>query len=179
MKEITTLDSKVVYQNKWMTVREDKIKRQSGNSGIYSVVEKADFVIVLPIEDEHIYLVEQYRYPLEKRCLELPQGSWEEEPNADPAELDAGELREETGLVAKQLTYVGFQHLATGYSSQGYHIFLATGLEHTETDLDDEEEGLISQKVSLKEFEAMIIDGTITDASSVNAYGLAKLKQLI
>ena len=179
MKEITTLDSKVVYQNKWMTVREDKIQRQSGNSGIYSVVEKADFVIVLPIEDEHIYLVEQYRYPLEKRCLELPQGSWEEEPNADPAELAAGELREETGLVAKQLTYVGFQHLATGYSSQGYHIFLATGLELTETDLDDEEEGLITQKVSLKEFEAMIIDGTITDASSVNAYGLAKLKQLI
>ena len=179
MKEITRLESKVVYQNKWMTVREDKIQRPSGNKGIYSVVEKADFVVVLPIEGDHIYLVEQYRYPLEKRCLELPQGAWEEEPNADPKALAAGELREETGLVAEQLTYVGFQHLATGYSSQGYHIYLATGLEHTATDLDDEEEGLISQKVSLEQFEAMIVAGDITDATSVNAYGLAKLKGFI
>ena len=40
MADIKTLDSKVVYENKWLRVREDKIQRSSGNEGIYGVVEK-------------------------------------------------------------------------------------------------------------------------------------------
>lgn len=43
MKEIETLESQVVYQNKWMSVREDKIRRASGTEGIFGVVDKADF----------------------------------------------------------------------------------------------------------------------------------------
>jgi len=49
MKEIETLESRVVYQNKWMSVREDKIRRASGVEGIFGVVDKADFVVILPI----------------------------------------------------------------------------------------------------------------------------------
>jgi len=83
MKEIETLESRVVYQNKWMSVREDKIRRASGVEGIFGVVDKADFVVILPIQDGYIHLVEQYRYPVEGRFWELPQGSWEENPDAD------------------------------------------------------------------------------------------------
>ncbi|MGB1311824.1 MAG: ADP-ribose pyrophosphatase, partial [Leucothrix sp.] len=72
MKEIETLESRIVYQNKWMSVREDKICRASGAEGVFGVVDKADFVVILPIQDDDIYLVEQYRYPVEKRFWELP-----------------------------------------------------------------------------------------------------------
>jgi len=179
MSEIKTLESKIVYKNKWMCVKEDRIQRASGAEGIFGVVNKPDFVVIIPVNDGDIYLVEQYRYPVQARYWELPQGSWEHAPDTDPALIAAGELREETGLVAGEMQYVGFQYLAYGYSNQGYHIYLATKLQQREAAQDGEEEGLIAQKFSLAEFERMIIDGTVKDATSVNAYGIARLKGFI
>lgn len=179
MTEIKTLSSKVVYENKWMRVKEDCIQRESGAEGIFGVVEKSDFVVIIPISNGYIHLVEQYRYPVSARYWELPQGSWEHSPDADPTLIAAGELREETGLVAGEMQYVGFQYLAYGYSNQGYHIYLATKLHQQAVELDGEEEGLVTQRFSLAEFERMITDSTIKDATSVNAYGLARLKGFI
>ncbi|HSG60149.1 MAG TPA: NUDIX hydrolase [Pseudomonadales bacterium] len=179
MADITTLDSKVVYQNKWMTVREDTIQRASGAKGIYGIVDKPDFAVILPIDGTRIHLVQQYRYSFGQRFWEAPQGAWEERPDIDPEELALAELRQETGLLAGKLHYVGKQHLAYGFCSQSYHIFVASDFGHGDKQLDVEEEDLISQWFDLSEFERMIIDGDILDASTVNAYGLAKLKGVL
>lgn len=179
MSTLKTLGSTVVYQNKWMTVKEDDIERPSGARGIYSVVEKPDFVVILPIQDQSIYLVEQYRYPVSKRCWELPQGSWEETPNIDPKQLAASELHEETGLIAGTLTHVATQYLAYGFCNQRYHIYLATNLRQDTQNLDIEEEDLICKAFTLAEFQSMILEGKIQDATTVNAFGLAKLKGLL
>ncbi len=176
MKEIETVESRVVYRNRWMQLREDKIRRQSGAEGIYGVVEKPDFVVIIPIQGEHIHLVQQYRYPVGSRQWELPQGAWEGKPDADPLLLARGELEEETGLQAGAMVYVGYQYLAYGMCDQGYHIFLATDLQPGVRKLDEEEEGLITQAFSLKAFEGMLISGEIQDATTSNAYGLARLK---
>ena len=61
---IRQLSSRVVYRNTWMTVREDEIERDNGARGIYGVVEKYDSAIILAIDGDQVYLVEQYRYPL-------------------------------------------------------------------------------------------------------------------
>ena len=53
--------------------------------------------IILPIEKDRVWLVEQFRYTIQERALELPQGGWEMEVD-DPEELARGELKEETGL---------------------------------------------------------------------------------
>lgn len=63
MAEIKQLDSKIVYQNKWMSVREDRILRPSGAEGIYGVVYKPDFVAILPIDNGVIHLVHQFLIP--------------------------------------------------------------------------------------------------------------------
>lgn len=179
VKEIETLASRVVYENKWMTVREDRIKRASGQEGIYGVVDKADFVVIIPIDDGYIHLVEQYRYPVVGRYWELPQGSWEDKPDADKSAVARGELEEETGLIAREMTYLAHIFQAYGYSNQGFHLYLASGLESTEQKLDEEEEGLISKKFTLAQFELMILDGVVKDATSISAYGLAKMKGLV
>jgi 8-oxo-dGTP pyrophosphatase MutT (NUDIX family) len=102
-----------------MRVREDTIRRRDGSIGIYGVVEKPDFVVVVPVEDNgRLHLVEQYRYPVKGRYWELPQGSWEQEPGADPMEMARGELQEETGLDAALMTYVGHLFEACGYANQ-------------------------------------------------------------
>ncbi|MEE9334692.1 MAG: NUDIX hydrolase [Granulosicoccaceae bacterium] len=141
MNEKEALESTVVYENKWLKVREDKIRRSSGAEGIYGVVSKPDFVAIVPIHDGYIHLVEQYRYPMQGRYWEIPQGSRESYPGADSANVAAGELREETGLNAKNFQYVGHIFQAYGYSNQGLHVHLATNLEEGSKNLVEEEEG--------------------------------------
>ncbi|KNC13272.1 ADP-ribose pyrophosphatase [Pantoea sp. RIT-PI-b] len=177
--EIHTLASTEIYRNRWLTLKEDKIQRADGSEGIYSVIEKSDFVVVLPVEDDHIYVVEQYRYPLGERTVELPQGSWELAPDASPEDLAAGELLEETGLLAGQLDYVGYQKLAQGYSAQGYHIYLARDLTYQGQNLDAEEVGLTARKIKIDAFLELILAGKISDATSVTAFLLARAKKLI
>ena len=106
------------------------------------MVEKDDCAIILPIEDGRVWLVEQFRYTIQERALELPQGGWEME-NVDPEELARGELKEETGLHAAEMTYLGFMWIAYGFSRQKQHVFLATGLTMKEREPDDEEHDLI------------------------------------
>ncbi|XXN64917.1 ADP-ribose pyrophosphatase [Enterobacter ludwigii] len=177
--EIHTLASTEIYRNRWLTLKEDKIQRADGSEGIYSVIEKSDFVVILPVEHDHIYVVEQFRYPLGERTLELPQGSWELVPDAAPEDLAAGELLEETGLIAGQLCYVGYQKLAQGYSAQGYHIYLARELTYQGQKLDAEEVGLTARKITLAAFLELILAGKISDATSVTAFLLARAKGLI
>ncbi len=63
-----------------MKVREDNILRRDGSAGIYGIVEKPDFALIVPMHDGMIHLVEQYRYPVKGRFWEFPQGSWEQDP---------------------------------------------------------------------------------------------------
>ncbi|WP_319534678.1 NUDIX hydrolase [uncultured Vibrio sp.] len=179
MSDIKQLDSKVVYQNKWMTVREDKILRPSGAEGIYGVVDKPDCAAILAIDNGHIHLVQQFRYTVGQRCWEIPQGAWESSPDVDPLYLAKGELREETGMLAGTMEYVGSQFIAYGFLNQTCHVYFASDLSDVGNQLDSEEEDLISRAFSIEEFEQMMIEGAIKDSVTIAAYGLAKLKKLI
>jgi 8-oxo-dGTP pyrophosphatase MutT (NUDIX family) len=171
---IKTLSSREVYRNPWMRVREDQIERSNGTHGIYGVVDKDDCAIILPIQGETIFLIEQFRYTVQQRCLELPQGGWET-AGVDPEELARGELREETGLVAANMTHLGSMWIAYGIVNQKQHVYLATGLEPTSADPDPEEHDLVLRALSIAQFEDKILDGTIRDSSTLAAWGLYKL----
>lgn len=174
-----TLSSTVKYQNRWIRVREDIIERPSGNEGLYGVVEKLDFAAILAVENGVIHLVEQYRYPIKQRSLEIPMGAWTEKPDAHPLELALGELQEETGYQANHIEKIGFHHVDNGGSTQGCHVFFATDLHFVGKNLDAEEEDLTSLTLSLDEFEAKISNGQILDACTIACYGLAKIKGLL
>src|SRR5208283_6083927 len=118
---IKTLSSRQVYRNPWLRVREDQVERSNGVRGIYGVVDKDDCAIIIPIQGETIYLIEQFRYTIQQRCLELPQGGWET-AGVDPEELARGELREETGLVASSMTYLGALCIVYGFTHQKQHV---------------------------------------------------------
>ena len=172
---IKTLSSREVYRNPWLRVREDRILRSNGAEGIYGVVEKDDCAIVLPIDGHHIYLVEQFRYTVQRRFLELPQGGWET-ANVDPEELARGELKEETGLIAEHMQLLGTTYVAYGYANQKMHVFLATGLTHSEKEPDPEEHDLQLHRVPVKEFESMLRDGRIVDVCTLAAWALCRLR---
>ena len=95
--------------------------------------------MIIPLEleegESRVWLVEQFRYTVQQRCVELPQGGWEM-GDVDPEELARGELKEELGLLAERMVYLGSIWIAYGFAKQKQHVFLATGLTHTQKDPD-------------------------------------------
>ena len=174
-----TLSSRVVYENRWTRVREDRIRRPDGADGVYGVVERSDFAVIVPWQDGHVTLVEQYRYPVGERMWEFPMGMWELAPGVDPVVLAAGELREETGLIAGRMIHVGEIFQGPGYCNQRGHIFLATELTQGDTEREATEQDMICQKFTLGAFEAMIRDGSLREAMTLSAFGLLRVKGLL
>ena len=173
---IRTLSTREIYRNPWLRLREDQIERSNGTRGVYGVVEKDDCAIIIPLEGKTVYLIEQYRYTIQQRALELPQGGWET-ADIDPAELARGELREETGLTAASMTFLGTLWVAYGFLRQKMHVFLATGLSAGATDRDPEEHDLVLRTATIADFETMLLDGVIRDDCTIAAWGLYRLWQ--
>jgi 8-oxo-dGTP pyrophosphatase MutT (NUDIX family) len=174
-----TLSTRLAYENPWTRLREDRIRRPDGSEGIYGVVERSDFVVVVPVQAGRVTLVEQYRYPVRARMWEFPMGMWEQTPGTDPAVLAAAELREETGLTAARMAYAGQLFQGPGYCDQRGHIFLATGLTRGETQREVTEQDMIAREFSLAELEVMIRDGVMLDGMSIAAFGLLRVKGLL
>ena len=72
---------------------------EDSRSSRYGIVEKPDFRVIASIENDQVYLVEQYRYPVGARFWELPQGS----PGRKLGQPDLvrAELREKTGMIGR------------------------------------------------------------------------------
>lgn len=181
MPTIRRTGSRVVYANSWLSVREDDIVRPDGSTGIYGVVDKPDFALIIPLDGDgreaRVHLVEQYRYPIGRRCWELPQGGWAAETLGDAEALARAELAEETGLTAASMRHLGRLQSAYGYSNQAFDVYLATGLTAGPHARELSEQDMRQSSVSRAEFESSIARGEILDANSVAAWLLLRLDE--
>jgi 8-oxo-dGTP pyrophosphatase MutT (NUDIX family) len=170
VRPIAQISSSEVYRNDWIILREDRIRRPDGSTGIYSVVDKPSYALVIAADADRLRLVEQYRYPLGMRRWEFPQGTAPGLANMEPTALAVRELREETGLTAGTMTILGQLDLAPGVSSQRGFVFLATDVLEGEPDREHEEQDMRSAWFTRDEVEDMIRSGEMTDAQSIAAY---------
>ena len=169
--------SREVYANPWMSVREDGVRRDDGSTGVYWVIDKPNYALVIPFDGNRLHLVEQFRYPLGMRRWEFPQGTAPDRADVEAGELAARELREETGLRAATMLDLGLLDVAPGMSSQRGRVFLATGLTEGAHEREHEEQDMRTAWFSRDEFEKMIAAGDITDAQSIAAYALLQLHE--
>lgn len=160
-----------------MTVREDAILRPDGSEGIYGVVDKPAYALVVPLDGDRLHLVEQFRYPLGLRRWEFPQGTAPGLAEMPPEALAARELREETGLVAGKLEDLGLLDVAPGLSSQRGRVYLATDLTQGPPEREAEEQDMRTGSFTRAEFEHLVKRGEITDAQSLAAYALLLLRE--
>lgn len=177
MTFIERLTTREIYRNPWMVVREDDIRRADGSTGIYGVIDKPAYALVMPYDGRRFRLVEQFRYPIGERRWEFPQGTAPDLADAEPVELAERELREETGLRATSFETLGQLDAAPGMTSQRGWVFLATGIAEGEADREHEEQDMRSAWFSRDEVERMIRTSVIADAQSVAAYGLFLLRR--
>jgi len=160
--------TKNVYENPWISVREDAVIRPDGRDGIYGVVHYKNKAIgVLPIDEEgYTYLVGQYRYPLEEYSWEIPEGGGPHDEN--PLVAAKRELVEETGLVATSYEVLCRAHLSNSVSDEVAILYLATGLTQQEAHPDGDEI-LVIKRVPFQQALDMVTRGEITDAMAVMA----------
>jgi 8-oxo-dGTP pyrophosphatase MutT (NUDIX family) len=170
-----TTSSREVYRNAWMRVREDLLERPDGSTGVYGVVEKPDFALVIPSENEGFWLVEQFRHPIARRSWEFPQGTWGAGGSGSAEDLARAELAEETGLRAAELRRIGHLDLAPGLSTQEFDVWLATGLTSGPTAREATEADMRHEFVAGADLRAMIRNGRFTDGPSLAAYALLLL----
>lgn len=164
----STRGTRTTYENAWIRVREDSVTRPDGSAGIYGVVElRSPAVFVVPITDAgEVVLICVDRYPLGRSSLEIPAGG------ADQDDLLAGarrELREETGLAAREWRDLGPVFSLNGVAYAPGQVFLATGLEFVGGD-EQAAEGITGcRSVTFAELSTLIADGTITDVQTLGA----------
>jgi 8-oxo-dGTP pyrophosphatase MutT (NUDIX family) len=173
-----TRSSREVYRNPWIRVREDVVELPDGSTGLYGVVEKADFALVIPAERDGFWLVEQYRYPLARRSWEFPQGTWAAGKNGSAEDLARTELAEETGLRAGGLAHLGRLDLASGLMTQQFDVWMATDLTPGPTDREATESDMQQAFVPEDDLRQMIRDGRVTDSPSLAAYSLLLLGEV-
>ncbi len=164
----TVLTEKRVYENPWIAVDHRVVLTPAGTSGIYGIVRFARRAVgVLPIDDQgRVYLVGQWRPPLDEYSWEMPEGGAER--GEDLAECARRELREETGLTCETLVPILRMALSNSSTDERAWRFVGLGLRPGPSAPEDTE--ALSHKVlPFQEVLAMAVSGAITDSLTVAA----------
>lgn len=167
--------SDLKYDNPWLSITEHQVTSPGGKPGIYGVVHfKNQGVGVAPFEDGCLWLVGQYRFPLDRYCWEIPEGGgpWGE----DPLDTAKRELEEETGLQAKRWEQLLEMHVSNSATDEWAVVYLARDLSPGEA-APEHTEDLRVRKVPLEEVFAEVEAGHITDCMTVaSVYKLMLLR---
>jgi ADP-ribose pyrophosphatase len=171
-----TIDSEVVYTNNWIDLKHNKVLNPSGKDGIYGVVHFKNIAVgIVPLDAEmNTYLVGQFRYPLNEYSWELPMGGSPFDENM--LEGAKRELKEETGLLAKEWTEIAKTHTSNCVTDEVAFVFLAENLTQN-TPLPEETELLTVKKIPFAEAYEMVLNGQITDAISM--IGILKVARIL
>ena len=163
-----TLDSEIVYDNPWIQVTHHNVITPGGNEGIYGHVHFKNLAIgIIPLdEDNHIWLVGQYRYPTGNYSWEIPEGGGA--LDKDPLESAKRELLEETGLKAEKWTCIQKLHTSNSVTDEIGLIYLAEKLTQHKPCPEDTEQ-LKIRRISLEEVLKLVFSGKISDAISIIA----------
>lgn len=160
------LSSRVVFENPWITVREDQVINPGGGENHYGHVHfKNKAIAILPLDGNgNTWLVGQDRYTLNEYSWELPMGGGPHDE--DPLAAAKRELKEETGLTAGQWREYMRLHTSNSITDELAIVFVAEELSDGEPDFG-QTENIEIRKLPLAAAVDMVLDGEITDAISV------------
>lgn len=163
--EEKTISSKHIYKGNIIAVESLTVSLPNGKTASRDKVTHPGASVVIPICDSgEVYVVRQFRKPIERESLELPAGKLDHgEP---PEECAVRELKEETGLEAESLRHIISIHSTPGFCDEVLHMFVATGLKEGKA-CTDEDEIISCEKLHINELIHKILNHEITDAKTI------------
>lgn len=171
---MTTEPEEIMWAGKFVTAkRRGKWEYVARSRGIRAAV-------ILAVEDGHVLLVEQYRVPLGRNCLELPAGLIGDHDADEDALTSAGrELEEETGYQAMHLEAVGEFYSSPGLVSESFTLVRASGLTKVGDGGGVDGENIVVHRVALPDLPAFVLDrranGCVIDVKLLMLPGMAGL----
>ena len=153
------------YRNKTLALRVDRVAVPDGKEMDYAYLERAPAVIIVPVtRDSQIVTVNQYRYPVDEWCVEVPAGGTHDTGDASLEEVVRKELREEIGATCGALTRVGSFFTAPSSSDEKCHVFLAENVEVTREPDTEPSEEIKVQLFAAEEVVKMARNGRMKDS---------------
>lgn len=167
------LKSEVVYENRWMKLLKEDVVQPDGEESIYTFLDvREGTIIVAEDSDGKIFLIEEYRFPIKKAVWLLPMGMVGAEET--PEENSKIELREETGITAKDWEKLGSYYPYTGKANAIIHVYLAKDLNLEKIGINQEGDESIWQlkKASIDEVREMIKNNEIESGEALAALSM-------
>ncbi len=158
------LNSREIYANRWIQLREDDVIRPGGESGKFGVVTMRSGSSVLAVnKDQEVYLVKEYKYAVGRDSIEVISGAIEDgEP---PLTAAKRELLEEAGLESGRWLDLGHVDPFTTVIRSPNYLFLALDVVEGES-RPDAGEVLEVMKMPFAKALEMVMKGEITHAAS-------------
>ncbi len=165
-----------IYDNPWIRLDEDQVINPGGGNSIYGKVHFKNHAIgIIPLDEhQHTWLVGQWRYSLNEYSWEIPMGGGP--IGIDLLESAQRELKEETGLTAKNWELLLRMHTSNSVTDEVGYAFVARELTQGETEFEETED-LEIRKLPFRDAVEMVLEGEITDSLSMVA--ILKLDKLI
>lgn len=173
--QITRVNERKVYANKFVTLYDDDVRFPDGSDGRYvrlATTEPGSGVVLIPICDGKIGIVRVFRYAVSALVWELPRGFSHGE---DVENTALSELREELGVREAKIEVLGFMHPDSGVQTARVAV-VAARATGTGSGPEDSLEVESARWVEPGEFEHMIRRGEIEDGFSLAAYALLQLQ---
>lgn len=162
-----TISQQEIFKGKVVHLSVHTVDLGDGRTATREVINHPGGVAILPLDDkDNVYLVRQFRKPLEKEILEIPAGKLN--PGEDPMSCARRELKEETGLLAADWEHVTTYYTTPGFTDEILYVYIARGLTRGEACPDDDE-NLSLVVVPFHEALAMVANGEICDGKSIIA----------
>lgn len=169
----TTVSTQRVFDGLILHIDHITNRLPNGKLAAREVARHVGASAVVPVDGEgNVYLVKQFRAPIDQVLLEVPAGKLDYK-GEDRLEAAKRELQEETGLTARRWTHLTDIVTTPGFSDELISLYLARDLEAGDSHPDDDE-FLNLVKVPLKELVGMIARGEVTDAKTICAVLLAE-----
>lgn len=160
-----TITSKLIFSGHAIKLRVDTIQTPDGEQKTREIVEHADCIAVIAIDDkDNVLLVRQYRKAAEKELLEIPAGGID--AGEDPDTAVQREMREETGYLPKKVKRIGGFYSAPGWCTEFLYLYAATDLVPSPLSAEDTAE-IKLVRVPIARIPELIQSGKIQDAKSI------------
>jgi len=114
--------SREIAESTFFTLEEDDVELPDGRKKTYTMLDIPDFAGVLPVIDDKLVMIKNYRYPIDEMVLELPAGLIDK--NESPVETAKRELEEETGYILKDAEKLCEYHPIASLNDQKAHLFI-------------------------------------------------------